>query len=252
MDRSLMKPKLRIDVWSDVACPWCYVGKRRLETALKQFPHRESVDVIWRAFELDPAAARELDTLVPYAQRLATKYDVPVTEAQGMIDRMIGVAKEDGLEFRFDRIRPGNTFDAHRVIHFARASGKPNAMDAMKERLLLAYMSEGESIGNTETLARLAGEAGLDATAVSAMLKTDAHHDAVRADEDEARKIGIRGVPFFVLDAKLAVSGAQPAAVLLGALAQAWDARLARATPSAAAASATADDGATCGPEGCA
>jgi predicted DsbA family dithiol-disulfide isomerase len=236
-----MNTKLRIDVWSDVACPWCYVGKRRLEAALAQFPHRESTFVVWRAFELDPSAPRELDRSESYVQRLATKYGVSTSEAQGMIDTMVGVAAQDGLEFRFDKIRPGNTFDAHRVIHFARDSGK---QDAMKERLLRAYMTEGECVGDREVLTRLAAEVGLERGAVVALLAADTNHEAVREDEAEARKIGIRGVPFFVLDAKYAVSGAQPTEVLLGALSQAWETRHPVMLP--------LGEGATCGPEGCA
>jgi predicted DsbA family dithiol-disulfide isomerase len=236
-----MKSQLRIDVWSDVACPWCYVGKRRLEAALRLFPHRSDVVVVWRAFELDPSAPREQDSSKSYAERLGTKYGVPTAEAQGMIERMTNVAAEDGLDFRFDKIRPGNTFDAHRVIHIARDSGK---QDAMKERLLLAYMTEGESVSDRETLVRLASEVGLGAAAVRAMLASDAHRDQVRGDEEEARKIGVRGVPFFVLDAKYAVSGAQSAEVLLGALSEAWTAREQRLQP--------IGEGAACGPEGCA
>jgi predicted DsbA family dithiol-disulfide isomerase len=241
------KPTLRIDVWSDVACPWCYVGKRRLEAALLQFPHRDSVDVVWRAFELDPSAPEELDLRVRYADRLASKYNVPVTEAQEMIERMTEVAKADGLAFRFDTIKPGNTLDAHRVIHFARASGK---QDAMKERLFRAYLTEGESIGRKEVLVRLAADVGLDSLAVAAMLATQDLEDAVHSDEEEARKIGIRGVPFFVLAAKYAVSGAQPTEVLLGALAQAWEAFEQTRTPVATNPAATAEGGA-CGPTNC-
>jgi predicted DsbA family dithiol-disulfide isomerase len=235
-----MKP-MRIDVWSDVACPWCYVGKRRLEAALMQFPHRQAVSVVWRAFELDTSAPRELDSSKSYAERIGSKYGVPTSEAQGMIDRMVSVAAADGLEFRFDKIRPGNTFDAHRVIHFAYESGK---QDEMKERLLRAYMTEGESIGDREVLIRLATEVGLDGSAVRALLASEAHQDAVRSDEEEARKLDIRGVPFFVIDAKYAVSGAQSADVLLGALERAWQAREPKLV-------VTVAEGATCGPNGC-
>jgi predicted DsbA family dithiol-disulfide isomerase len=233
--------KLRVDVWSDIACPWCYVGKRRLEAALEDFPHRAAVEIVWRAFELDPSAPRERDGGASYAARLAKKYGSTVSGAEEMIARMTEVAAVDGLEFRFDKIRSGNTFDAHRVIHFA---GERGVQDAMKERLLRAYMTEGEAIGDPETLARLAGEAGLDPEEVRAMLASDAYVKDVRQDEEEARQLGISGVPFFVLGGRYAVSGAQPAELLRGALARAWeDLEL----PPAVFA-----EGEACGPEGCA
>ena len=233
--------KLRIDVWSDIACPWCYVGKRRLEAALAKFPHREEVDVVWRAFELDPSAPPERPSDVSYAARLAKKYGSSVKEADGMIARMTDVAADDGLDFHFDKIRSGNTFDAHRVLHLAAERGK---QDAVKERYLLAYMTEGEPIGDPETLVRLAAEVGLDAEEVRAMLASDMYAREVRDDEDEARQLGFSGVPFFVLGGKLAVSGAQPAELLLRALTQAW--KDAETRPAVFA------EGAVCGPDGCA
>jgi len=233
--------KLRIDVWSDIACPWCYVGKRRREAALEKFPHRDEVEVVWRAFELDPSAPAERPTDVGYAERLAKKYGTSVKEAQGMIARMTEVAAGDGLDFHFEKIRPGNTFNAHRVLHLAGERGK---QDAVKERYLLAYMTEGAPIGDTETLIRLAAEAGLDADEVRATLASDSYAQAVREDEDEARQLGISGVPFFVLATRLAVSGAQPAELLLRALTQAWKEIDARPEVFA--------EGAVCGPDGCA
>ena len=232
---------LRIDIWSDIACPWCYVGKRRLEAALEKFPHRDEVEIVWRAFELDPSAPAERPTDVGYAERLAKKYGTSLTEAQGMLTRMTDVAASDGLDFHFEKIRPGNTFDAHRVLHLAGERGK---QDAVKERYLRAYMTEGEPIGDRETLIRLAAEAGLDADEVRATLASDAYTREVRADEDEARQLGINGVPFFVLANKLAVSGAQPAELLLRALNQAW--KEVAAKPEVFA------EGAVCGPDGCA
>ncbi len=235
-----MKNELRIDVWSDIACPWCYVGKRRLEAALALFPHRDAVETVWRAFELDPAAPRERDRSVSYAERLSKKYGTPVPEAESRIEHMTQTAAQDGLDFRFDIIRSGNTFDAHRVIHLAAERGK---QDAVKERLLRAYMTEGELISDPETLVRLAGEAGLDPEEVRALLASDANVKQVREDEDEARKLGIGGVPFFVMGGKYAVSGAQPTEVLLRALQRAWDDLGARPVVYA--------EGAACGPDGC-
>jgi len=240
-----MKP-LRVDVWSDIACPWCYIGKRRLEAALARFEHRDDVEVVWRAFELDPSAPRVRPTDASYAERIARKYAMPVAQAQAAVERMTGVAAADGLSFRFDRVRPGNTFDAHRLVHLA---GEHAKQDAMKERLLLAYMTEGEAIGEVETLIRLAAEVGLDPEEARAALASDAHAGAVREDEAIARNAGITGVPFFVFGGRYAVSGAQPPEVLLSALERAWaDVALA----AGAARGGAAAPGVVCGPDGCA
>jgi predicted DsbA family dithiol-disulfide isomerase len=232
--------KLRIDVWSDIACPWCYVGKRRLEAALARFPHQGDVEIVWRAFELDPSAPREIDRTVSYAQRLARKYGSTLSQAEGMIARMTDVARADGLDFHFERIRPGNTFDAHRILHLAAEKG---IQDAVKERFLRAYLTEGEPIGDPETLVRLAAEAGLSADEVRALLASDSLAAEVRADEDEARELGIGGVPFFVLGGRYAVSGAQPADLFFQALGRAWGELPERPAMFA--------EGAACGPEGC-
>lgn len=232
--------KLRVDVWSDIACPWCYVGKRRLEAALERFSHRDETEVVWHAFELDPAAPRERDRSVSYAERISKKYRSSVAHAREMITRMTDTARGDGLAFEFDRIRSGNTFDAHRLIHLA---GERGIQDAVKERFLLAYMTEGEPIGDPRTLARLAVEAGLDADEVESVLASDTYASDVRADERDASELGIDGVPFFVLGGRYAVSGAQPSDLLLGALNQAWDAIETRPV--------TFEEGASCGPDGC-
>jgi predicted DsbA family dithiol-disulfide isomerase len=232
--------KLRVDVWSDIACPWCYVGKRRLEAALASFPERGQVEVVWRAFELDPSAPRVRDSSTSYAQRLATKYGTPLPRAQEMIQRMVEVAAADGLTFDFDRIQPGNTFDAHRLLHLAHERGR---QDAVKERLLRGYMTEGEAIGQPEVLLRLATDAGLEPDEVQGVLSSDTYQREVRADEEEAHALGISGVPFFVLGGRYGISGAQPAEVLLRALGQAW---------SEMAPELGHVEDAACGPDGCA
>ena len=232
--------KLRVDVWSDIACPWCFVGKRRLEAALERFPQRAEVQVVWHAFELDPTAPRERDRSQSQAERLADKYGFSVAQAQARISSMTETAKADGIEFDFDHIRPGNTFDAHRLVHLGETLG---LQDAVKDRFLRAYLSEGEAIGDPAALQRLAVEAGLPAAEVTRVLASDAYAAEVRADELEARELGINGVPFFVLDERLAVSGAQPAEVLLSALTQAWRERPAQPVAFA--------EGAVCGPDGC-
>lgn len=234
--------KLTVDAWSDIACPWCSIGKRRLEMALERFPHRDHVTVVWHAFELDPSAPKDRSaspSAVPHAKRLADKYGTSLAQAEAMIARVADTAKADGLDFRFDILREGNTFDAHRLVHLGKVLG---LQGKVKERLFRAYFSEGERMGDTETLVRLGSECGLDAERVRAMLASDEFAADVRADEDAARQLGITGVPFFVLGARYAVSGAQPAQVMLQALERAW-------TDVAGAVSSPAE-GATCGPEG--
>jgi predicted DsbA family dithiol-disulfide isomerase len=229
---------MHVEIWSDIACPWCFVGKRRFEAALQQFDHADEVQVTWRSFELDPdaPAAREGD----HAAHLAAKYGTSVEQAQLMHDRMAGVAAEEGLAFRFDAVRSGNTFDAHRLTHLASAHG---LQDAMKERLMRAYLEEGELISDHATLRRLAAEVGLPADEVAELLATDQHADAVRADEATARSLGISAVPFFVVDRAIGASGAQSPDVLLGMLSEGWE-RSRPAIPVVAT-------GEVCGPDGC-
>jgi predicted DsbA family dithiol-disulfide isomerase len=229
---------MRIDIWSDIACPWCYVGKRHLEQALERFPDARSVEVVWHAFELNPGAPRETND-GPYADRLAKKYGMSPKEAQARIDHLVDLAKKDGLSLDFERIRPGNTFDAHRIVHYAREVG---LQDAVKERLLRGYLSEGEAIGRPEVVTRLAADAGLDADRVSAILASDEYAREVRTDEAEAQRLGIHGVPFFVVGGRYALSGAQPAELFGQALRQAW---------SELAAPVELGEGAACGPDGC-
>lgn len=211
---------MRVEIWSDVACPWCAVGKRRFEAALARFEYRDEVEVRWRSFELDPAAPAVLEG--DYASRLAAKYGTSREQAQGMIDRMTEVGGSEGLAFDFDRIRPGNTFDAHRVLHLAADRGLQHEV---KERFLRGYHEEGEAIGDRGVVARLAVDAGLDADDVDAVLDTGKYADDVRADEREAAELGIHGVPFFVIDRRYGLSGAQPAELLHRALEQAWSER---------------------------
>jgi predicted DsbA family dithiol-disulfide isomerase len=210
---------LRIDVWSDIACPWCYVGKKHLEQALAQFPHKDDVEVTFRSFELDPTASRTpKDPTETHAGKLARKHGMPVAEAQARIDSLAALGKTKGIDFRFDEVQSTNTFDAHRLLQFAGAHGKRLEM---KDRLLRAYFSEGAALGDPEVLVALGAEVGLDAVKVREMLATGAHTEDVRGDEAQAREYGISGVPFFVLG-RTGVSGAQPAEVLLKALQAAW------------------------------
>ena len=211
---------MTIEIWSDVVCPWCYVGKRRLEHALEQFAHRDQVELTWRSFQLDPSAPPQRTH--SSAEHLAAKYGMSVEQARETNAQMTEMAAGEGLEYHLDRTRGGNSFDAHRLIHLAAAHGR---QDEMKERLMRAYFTEGEPLGDKEILVRLASEAGVDAREARAALDGEAYADAVHADEELAARIGIRGVPFFVLDRRYGVSGAQPAELLLQALDQAWEER---------------------------
>ena len=235
-----MRKRLQVSIWSDIACPWCYVGKRRFEAALANFEHAADVEVSWRSFELDPSAPRTREH-VDYAQRLAAKYGQTPAQAQARIDQLVEVGRGDGLSLDFKNIKPGNTFDAHRLLHLAHARG---LQDALKERLFRAYLSEGQAIGEHATLLSAAQDVGLDVDAVQGLLSTDQYATEVRRDEAEARALGISGVPCFVLAQRYAVEGAQPASHMLMALQRAY-AELPELT------SLQSAEGAVCGPDGC-
>jgi predicted DsbA family dithiol-disulfide isomerase len=228
---------VEIEIWSDVACPWCYVGKRRFEAALAQFEHADDVSVVWRSFELDPEAPAERRG--DRAEHLAAKYGMSLEQARQAERQMTETAAGDGLDFRFDIARAGNTFDAHRVVHLAHTHGLG---DAMKERLLLGYFSQGELVSDHETLQRLAVEVGVPEAEVAEVLATDGYADEVREDERTARSLGISAVPTFVVDRALGASGAHPPEQLLGLLRQGWDNR----RPVTVAAG-----GESCGVDGC-
>ncbi|GHO83712.1 DsbA family oxidoreductase [Dictyobacter formicarum] len=208
---------MKVEIWSDVACPWCYIGKRRFEAALAEFKHKDQVEVIWRSYQLDPSAPRTSDTKM--TDVLAQKYGVSVQQAAAMNERVSTLAAEVGLDYHMDDIRHSNTFDAHRLIHLAASH---NVQDAAKERLLKAYFTEGASIGDTETLVKLASEVGIDAEEARSVLAGNAYTDDVKADIERARMFGIEGVPFFAVDEKYGISGAQPTEVFKQALDQAW------------------------------
>jgi predicted DsbA family dithiol-disulfide isomerase len=228
---------MNVEIWSDIACPWCYVGKRRFEAALAGFEHRDEVTVTWRSFELDPAAPRERP--VDGAAHLAEKYGTTRERALEMHAHMTEVAAGEGLDFRFDLARGGNTFDANRLLHLAAEHG---IQDAVKERFMRAYLTEGRPIGDSETLEELAVEAGLPRQEVAELLAGDRYAADVREDERTASAFGIHAVPFFVVDRSLGASGAQPPEVLAEMLRQGWEAR-----PKLAVVA----DGETCGPDGC-
>jgi len=215
---------LKVEIWSDIACPWCYVGKRRFEAALAGFEHRDQVEVSWRSFELDPGAPREREG--DRVEQLARKYGTSREQAEKMHEQMTAVAAGEGLEFRFDIARSGNSFDAHRLTHLAAAHGR---QDAMKERLFRAYLTEGEVIGDPAVLERLGLEVGLPEDELRELLAGDRYAAEVREDEQLAASLAITAVPFFVVDRAIAASGAQPPELLRDLLERAWDQRCALA-----------------------
>jgi predicted DsbA family dithiol-disulfide isomerase len=206
-----------VEIWSDIACPWCYIGKRRFEAALARFEHRDEVTVVWRSFELDPEAPAERTG--DRAEHLARKYGMSLEQARAAEAQMTDTAAGEGLEFRFDAARAGNTFDGHRLVHLARGH---DLQDAMKERLLRAYFSEGDLISDHPTLVRLAVEVGLPGDEAAEALAENRYADEVRDDERMAAVLGISAVPTFVVDRALGASGAHPPEGLLGLLREGW------------------------------
>jgi predicted DsbA family dithiol-disulfide isomerase len=213
---------LKVEVWSDVVCPWCYIGKRRFEAALARFAHRDEVELVWRSFELDVSAPPSAAEQGTYAQRIATKYGCTVGQAQVMTDNLTATAAQEGLDFRFDLARPGNTFDAHRLLHLALEHG---LQDELKERLDRATFTQGSPVSDHVALLTVSLQAGLPGAEVEAVLASNRYGDAVRADEAQAMAYGINGVPFFVIDGRYGISGAQPADVVLQTLDTAWSER---------------------------
>jgi len=210
---------VRIEIWSDVVCPWCYIGKRNLEAALAEFPHADQVTVEWRSFELDPTTPAQVG--LSMGEVLERKYGMSPDQAATANRQMTELAARVGLEYHLDRVRIGNTFDAHRLLHFAAREGRGGEM---KERLLRAYFTEGRSVSDPAELTDLAAEIGLDGARVGAVLASDEYADEVRADEARAVELGSTGVPFFVLDGRFGVPGAQPPDVLLRLMHRVWDA----------------------------
>lgn len=225
---------MKVEIWSDFVCPFCYIGKRRYEEALAQLPFAGEIETIYRSFELDPNAPR--DPGYDVHEMLAKKYGMTRERAREMNAGVAAQAAEVGLTYKYDDWKMTNTLDAHRLAHYAAARGKGQEMT---ERLLYAYFTEAKHLGDRETLAALAEEVGLDRAEATAMLAGDDYTEAVRADEREASALGARGVPFFVIDRKYGVSGAQPAAAFIQALQRAWDER----TPPALTVLGTGGDG---------
>lgn len=214
-----------VEVWSDVACPWCFIGKRRFAAALREFPHRDHVEVVWRSYQLSPGTPTGPGR--PEIEALAEMKGLPRDQVQQMFAHVTAVAATDGLRYDFDRTLAFNTFDAHRLLHLAREAGGAALVDATTEALFSAHFERGVDLGADGALVTLAAEAGFgahgwDDARVAAALAGDDAADAVREDLATARSLGVTGVPFFVVDRRYAVSGAQPAAVLTQLLEAGW------------------------------
>ncbi|NEU31962.1 DsbA family oxidoreductase [bacterium LRH843] len=210
---------MNIEVWSDFVCPFCYIGKRRLEEALKQFPHTAEVEVEYKSYELDPHSPKDIGKNM--YELLASKYGMSVVEAKKNCAAVGEQASSVGLTYHFDSMIPTNTFDAHRLVKFAKSKGK----DAeLTETLLHAYFTDAKHIGEYETLVDLAASVGMNKEEASAVLEDESSYAAeVREDIARAQQIGVRGVPFFVINNKYAISGAQPLETFVGALNKAWE-----------------------------
>jgi predicted DsbA family dithiol-disulfide isomerase len=206
-----------VEIWSDVMCPFCYIGKRKFEQALSQFPNRDDIRVVWKSFQLNPDMQTDPETSIN--QYLASVKGWSLEQAEQMNDRVTAMAQEVGLTYHFDKAVVANSWDAHRFIQLAKTH---NLGDAAEERLFRAYFTEGCNTADHATLLELGTDIGLDAAEVSAMLVSDQYGQAVDQDLYEARQIGVRGVPFFVLNHKYAVSGAQQPETFLSALQTAW------------------------------
>ncbi|MCW3078853.1 DsbA family oxidoreductase [Segetibacter sp.] len=196
---------MKVEIWSDIVCPFCYIGKRKFEKALENFDAKEQVEIVWRSFQLDP----EMESVPGQSvhEYLGKRKGVTAKEGKQMNDSITGMAKEVGLEYNFDQAIISNTLNAHRLLHFAKTKGVQNEM---KERLFKAYYTEGKNIGESETLVLLGEEVGLVADDIRTVLQSDAYTAEVRQDQYEANQVGARGVPFFVFNNTYAVSGAQP------------------------------------------
>jgi predicted DsbA family dithiol-disulfide isomerase len=231
---------MKVEIWSDVACPWCYIGKRRFETALENFEHKDQVEVHWRSYQLDPTLPEHFDgTETEYLSQMK---GLPEDQVRQMFAHVTAQAAGEGLAYDFDRIVVANSFTAHRFIHLAKEHGLGTEA---KEALLSGHFEHGEDIGDVDYLVRTGAGLGLDGAMVREALENGRYADEVRADIAAARAVGVTGVPFFVLDRKYGISGAQPAELFSQALTQAWAERSPLTVLSGSA------DGPACGPEGC-
>lgn len=211
---------MRIDAWSDVVCPWCAIGKVHLEQALAAFEHGQEVDLVWRSFELDPGAPASREGR--YDAHLAAKYGTSESGGRAMVARLSAAAERAGVQARFDLVRPGNSFDAHRLLQLARQTGR---QDALNRRLMHAYLAEGALISDHDVLERLAVEVGLEVDSVRGVLASAALAEQVRADQEEAARREVTAVPTFLVDDRFVIPGAQTPDSMLATLRRAWQRR---------------------------
>ena len=241
---SAQDKRIRVDIFSDIACPWCFIGKRRFEQALADFPHRDEVQVTWHSYQLDPTLPEHYDgSELDY---LATVKRMDPAQVRQMLDQVTAIAANEGLHYDFDRLVVANSFAAHELLHLAKHHG---VADTVKESLLSAHFEHGADIGDRDVLVRLGAAAGLDADEINDSLEMRRFRKPVQDDIQAARSLGIQGVPFFVIENKWGVSGAQPAELFTQALEQAWRESnpLVMVQPDSAA-----GDAPVCGPDGCA
>ncbi|TJY69495.1 DsbA family oxidoreductase [Arthrobacter sp. CAU 1506] len=233
---------MKIEIWSDIACPWCFIGKRRFETALAGFEHKDQIDVEWRSYQLDPTLPEHYDgTETEYLSRIK---GMPQEQVKQMFGHVTAQAAGEGLNYDFDKVVVANSFTAHRFLHLAKEHG---LMDQAKDALLSGHFEQGQDIGDPEYLVSTGVALGLDEAEIRETLACDRYAAEVRADIAEARALGVNGVPFFVLDRKYGISGAQPAEAFAQAIRQAWNER----SPLTVLPQSTSADGAVCGPDGC-
>ena len=212
-----MENKLKVQIWSDIMCPFCYIGKRRIEEALSQFEHKNSVAIEWKSFQLDAGFIPSPEDNV--IEHLAEKYRKDTDWAQNMVDNRTQNAKTAGLDFHFEKAVLANSHNAHRLLHLAK---KHNLANELEELLFKAYLTDGKDLNNLDTLSKLGIEIGLEAEAVAQVLNSKTYSEEVKQDIQEANTIGVQGVPFFVFDNKYAISGAQPATAFLQTLEKVW------------------------------
>lgn len=237
-----MENTLKVQIWSDVMCPFCYIGKRRIEGALANFEHKDKVEIEWKSFQLDASFKASADDNI--VDHLAVKYGKDKAWAQEMVDNMTQNAKNSGLDFHFEKAILANSHNAHRLLHLAK---KYNLGNELKELLLKAYLTEGKDVNNLETLSTLGQEVGLEKTIVEEVLHSDAYSDEVKNDIATAQNIGVQGVPFFVFDNKYAISGAQPEEVFMETLEKVWEEKSSMSNVKVV----NSTEGDSCGIDGC-
>lgn len=217
MQKNNSETMMKIEIWSDVVCPFCYIGKVRLEQALAEFDNKEDVEIVWKSFQLNPDLKTEPNKSLVHS--LAESKGIGLRDAEEMIDMAVRMALSVGLIFNLDKAIPANTFRAHQLLHFAREFGKQNES---KTALFKAYFTDGKNIDDVETLLAIAKEIGLDTKAFETAISNSKYVSAVRSDIEKARSLGVRGVPYFVFNSKYVVPGAQESTVFLATLVKAF------------------------------